>query len=147
MNRRDQATGDLFAIPRQAEPIPASMDFRAQVSHLISDMLAGAAAAGIDRYEISARASRLAGRDISKAMLDGYTSEARDDFNAPLWLVPILEIVCSSTRMSEWHAGVLGGRVRFGAATLDAEIGRLEHERDMAGARARELKALRRRSP
>lgn len=121
------------------------MDFRAQISALISAMLADAAAAGIDRYEVAAQASRLAGRDVSKAMLDGYTSEAREEFNAPLWLAPILEIVCKSTALSEWHVSILGGCAKFGIATIDAEIGRLEHERDIAGQRARDLKALRRR--
>lgn len=145
MTRRDVVTPDLFEIPRAIAPVPASMDFRTQVSHLISAMLADAAAAGIDRYEVSARASRLAGRDITKAMLDGYTSEARDDFNVPFWIVPILEIVCSSTSASDWHAEKLGGRARYGAATLDAEIGRLEHVADLAALQARDLKRLRRR--
>jgi len=145
MSRRDQVTLDLFEIPRAAAPVPASMDFRAEVSQLLSAMLASAAAAGIDRWEVSARASRLAGRDITKAMLDGYTSEARDEFNVPFWIVPVLEIVCSSCSACDWHASKLGGRARYGAATLDAEIGRLEHVANEASAQARELKALRRR--
>ena len=108
-------------------------------------MLADAAAAGIDRYEVSARASRLAGMTVSKAMLDGYTSEAREEFNVPLWVAPVLETVCSSTRLAEWHAQVRGGRVCFGASTLDAEIGRLEHEREQAAERIKQLKDQRRR--
>lgn len=145
MRRRDAASGDLFAVPRPAEPIPASMDYRRQVSHIVSQMLAEAHAAGIDRYEVAARASRLAGRDVSKAMLDGYTAESREEFNIPLWLAAVLETVCSSTRLTAWLASVRGGRVFIGAETLDAEIGRLAHERDQAGERLRELKQMRRR--
>ena len=68
MTRRDAITRDLFAVPRAAAAVPASMDYRAQVSHLVSAMLADAHAAGLDRYEVASRASRLAGRDVSKAM-------------------------------------------------------------------------------
>lgn len=144
MRRRDSATADLFAMPCPAAAIPASMDYRKPVSHIVAAMFAEAAAAGLDRYEIAARASRLAGRDISKAMLDGYTAESREEFNLPLWLSAVLETVCSSTRLTEWLASVRGGRVFIGAATLDAEIGRLASERDQANERMRELKVLRR---
>jgi hypothetical protein len=142
---RDQISGDLFTLPQPPAPVPASMDYRAQVSHLVSEMLAAAHAAGIDRYEVAARASRLAGRDVSKAMLDGYTSEAREEFNLPFWLVPVLETVCSSTRLTQWLAGQRGGVLKVGAETLDAEIGRTLHERDRAGARLRELQNQRRK--
>jgi hypothetical protein len=146
MSRRDDRTPDLFAMPRPAAPVPASMDYRAQVSHLVSAMLAEAHAAGIDRWEVAARASRLAGRDVSKAMLDGYTSEAREEFNLPFWLVAVLETVCSSTRLSQWLANVRGGRMVVGAETIDAEIGRLISERDMATGQLLALKQLRRRT-
>jgi hypothetical protein len=144
IRRRENATGDLFSMPQPAAPIPASMDYRAQVSHLVSDMLAQAHAAGIDRWEVAARASRLVGRDVSKAMLDGYTSEAREEFNVPFWVVPILETVCSSTRLTQWLAGIRGGTLKVGAETIDAEIGRLEVERDQAAEQLRHLKQLRR---
>lgn len=145
MTRRDAYTADLFAVPRPVPALPASMDYRAQVSHLVSAMLADAHAAGVDRYEVAARASRLAGRDVSKAMLDGYTSEAREEFNLPLWLAPVLEAVCSSSRLTEWIASIRGGRVAFGAATIEAEIGRLAHEQEQTKALMRDLKALRRK--
>ncbi len=145
MSRRDACTADLFAVPQPAAPIPASMDYRAQVSHLVSAMLADAHAAGIDRYEVASRASRLAGRDVSKAMLDGYTSEAREEFNLPLWLAPVLETVCSATQLAQWHAGIRGGRVTFGPEAIDAEIGRLAHEQEQTKALMRDLKDLRRR--
>jgi hypothetical protein len=144
MTRREAYTADLFAVPHPAAPLPASMDFRAQISHTVAEMLKDAAAAGINRYQVSARASELAGRDISKAMLDGYTAESREEFNLPFWSAPVLETVCSSMRLTEWLARVRGGRIVFGAATIDAEIGRIEHERDQATERLRQLRELRR---
>lgn len=145
MSRRDHHTGDMFAIPRPACADPGAMDYRRAVSGLVAEMLAGAAAAGLDRYEVASRASRLTGKDVSKAMLDGYTAESREEFNVPLWLSPVLETVCSSTLLTAWAAGVRGGQLLVGADTIDAEIGRIERERDTAAERLRQLKDLRRR--
>ena len=143
--RSDALTGDMFAVPRPAAKLPGSMNFRALVSGRISDMLDGARAAGLDRWEVAAQASRLSGHDVSKNMLDGYTSEARDAFNCPLWLAPVLEIVCSSTMLAEWHGEVVGGQLLLGDATIDAEIGRLERECHSAKETIRQLRELRRR--
>lgn len=141
----DSGGADLFEIPQRLAQLPGSMDFRPVVSGLMSSMLASAHKAGIDRHEVSARASRLSGYDVSKAMLDGYTSESREAFNVPLWVAPVLEIACESTVLGSWHAGVHGGRMLVGAETLDAEIGRLMREREQADNRLRDLKDLRRR--
>jgi hypothetical protein len=148
MSRRavkGSGTGDMFAIPQPQAQVPGSMDFRTAVSELVSGMLAEAHRAGMDRHEVAARASRLAGRDITKNMLDGYTSPAREEFNVPLWAAPVLEVVCCSTPLASWHAGVHGGRLVVGAETLDAEIGRLMREHEQTATRLRDLKELRRR--
>ncbi|WP_368565539.1 hypothetical protein [Pseudoxanthomonas sp. UTMC 1351] len=143
----DSFTGDLFSIPRAAALIEGSMDYRRPVSALVSQMLADATASGIDRYEVASRASRLTGKDVSKAMLDGYTAESREEFNVPLWVAPVLETVCSSTLLTQWNAGVRGGRFLVGAETLDAEIGRVSREMDSAAAQLKQLRDLRRRVP
>lgn len=138
-------TLDLFEIPQPVVPLPGSMDFRPVVSELISNMLSEAHKVGMDRHEVAARASRLSGKDVTKNMLDGYTAPAREEFNCPLWLSPVIEVVCCSTMLANWHVGVHGGRMSVGAETLDAEIGRLMRERELADARLRDLKDLRRR--
>jgi hypothetical protein len=121
------------------------MDYRPLVSELASGMFEDAARLGLDRHAIAAEASRLTGKDVSKSMLDGYTAPARDAFNLPLWLAPVLETICQSTTLGNWHAVMRGGRLLVGADTLDAEIGRLIRERANADERLRELAAMRRR--
>ena len=142
---KGSGTGDLFAIPQPPAQVPGSMDYRTTVSELVSGMLAEAHRAGMDRHEVAARASRLAGRDVTKNMLDGYTSPAREEFNVPLWVAPVLEVVCCSTTLASWHAGRHGGRLVVGAETLDAEIGRLMRDREQTNSRLRDLQDLRRR--
>lgn len=147
--RRDSLSGDLFldGIPRPAPALPASMDFRPQLSHLVGDMLTAAHARDpeLDRYGIAALMSRYAGKEVSKAMLDGYTAESREAFNLPMWLVPALETACGSTALSEWLAEIRGGRLVLGPAAIDAEIGRLEGEREATNERLKELREWRRR--
>lgn len=146
--RHDIATGDLFYdIPRAAPALPASMDFRPQLSHLVAEMLAEAQARDprLDRYEIAARASRYAGKEISKAMLDGYTSESRDNFNLPLWIVPAIESACESILLTDWLARIRGGRVLLGPDALDAEIGRMERMKSDAADQLKQLRDLRKK--
>ena len=146
--KRPQVTPDnldLFEIPLRPTPQPGSMDFRATVSEQVGNMLAIAHSIGLDRHEVASRASRLTGRDVTKNMLDGYTSPAREEFNAPLWLAPALEHVCSSTLLATWYASVHGGRMLVGAETLDAEIGRLTREQEQKTRQLRDLKEMRRR--
>lgn len=143
--RGNAFNGDLFDIPPAPRFLPGSMDFRTTVCELLTNLLADAHKAGMDRHEVAAQASRLTGKDVTKNMIDGYTSPAREEFNCPLWLGPVLEVVCKGTPLTSWQASVHGGRILVGAETIDAEIGRLLNEREAADARLKDLKELRRR--
>ena len=124
--RSDALTDDLFSlIPSPVPQTPASMDFRAPVSHLVSQLLK---ASPESRNVIAARMSDLASVDTSKAILDSYTAETREECNIPLWKAPIIEIVTGSRVLSELHAGVLGGRVLWGDEVTDADVGRAERQ-------------------
>ncbi|WP_414499174.1 hypothetical protein [Stenotrophomonas maltophilia] len=137
---------DFFLSPQPVAQVPGTMDFREAVSVMVGQMLETAHAAGLDRYEVAARASRLTGQHVSKAMLDGYTAPSRQTFNIPLWLAPVLEVVCNSADLAGWQAGTIGGQLLLGADTLDAEIGRAERERASSLKRLRALRTLSERS-
>ena len=141
MTRRakDDLTLDLFAVPQPHRPIPASMDHRATVAHLVADMLK---AADGDRYAIAAEMSRLTGKDISKAMLDAYTSEARDAWNLPYWLGVVLERACQSHVLTTWSADVHGGRLLLGKDNLAAQLGRLVRAKEETDQQIKQLKKL-----
>lgn len=144
--RRDHHTPDLFALPGIPQPAPerpGSMDFRTEVAHELGELIRDS---GLDRYEISARVSRLAGRPVSKAMIDGYTSEAREEFNLCLALVPVFEAVCRSTQLTRWAAAKRGGELLIGRDALSAELGRIEEQRAALNERAALLKDVLKRS-
>lgn len=137
MKRRDSLTLDLFEVPQPPAPLPGSMDYRPVISHLVGDLLK---AADGDRFEIASRMSRLTGREVTKYMLDAYSSEAREEFNLPLWLVPALEVACANHDLTNWLAGVRGGRLHLGKDVLNAELGRLEKQREEITRFIKELK-------
>lgn len=140
--RRYPTTGDLFEVPVAAAPLPGSMDFRGTLSHLVGEMLRSA---GVDRHAIAAACSRLTGKDVSKYMLDGYAAESREEFNLPLWVVPALETACSSHDLTNWLAGVRGGRLLIGREALSAELGRITRQKQELADQERALKDQMRR--
>jgi len=136
---KDDRTLDIFEVPRPVLTVPGCGNYAVQVSELVSEMLKGSE---LDRYEIAARMSRLSGDDVSKNMLDAWSSPARADHNLPLYRASLLEEVCASHVLTNWQVCLRGGRVAYGREALDAELGRLERVAADASRKARELKRL-----
>jgi len=120
---RDLFTDDMFMVPQAPAPNPASMNYGAEVAALLSTMFAES---GMDRFQIAAEMSRLTGREVSKYMLDAWTSESRDAYNIPFYLVPAAEAACKSHAMSSWLATKRGARLAVGRDALNAEYGKLK---------------------
>jgi hypothetical protein len=138
MRRRpDDSTLDLFVVPRAADPLPGSHDCRVLVCELVASALKQCVD---DRYAVAASMSRLTGRDVSKYMLDAYSSPAREEFNLPLYLAPAFEATCRTHVLSSWLAEIRGGRLMIGRDALNAELGRLEKMRDDAAVKIKEIK-------
>ncbi|MGQ7818795.1 hypothetical protein ACUTAH_24520 [Metapseudomonas furukawaii] len=136
---RDTRTLDIFEIPQPAAFLPGECNYGAQVSELVGDVLKSS---DLDRYEVASRMSRLSGDDVSKLMLDAWAAPARVDHNMPFYRAALLEEVCASHLLTDWLVAVRGGRVAYGRDALNAELGRLERQRDEAARKARELKRL-----
>jgi len=135
----DLLTRDLFEVPTPAAPIPGSQNYGVEVSHLVCEVLAQAHA---DRHEVAARMSRLAGRDVTKYMLDAWSAESRDGYNLPFYMAPVLETACETHRLGAWLADKRGGRLLVGREALNAELGRLERARDEAARKIKQLKTV-----
>lgn len=137
--QKDDRTLDLFAIPQPVLAVPGQGNYSVQVSELVAEMLK---ATDLDRYEVAARMSRLSGDDVSKAMLDAWSSPARTDHNLPFYRVALLEEVCATHLLTNWLVAHRGGRVAYGRDALLAELGRLERTREEAARQARDLKRM-----
>ena len=134
--RKDQQTADLFP---PTLPV-AVIDYRETVSSICSQALSAFEG---DRYEASMQMSRLTARPVSKCMLDGYTSPARDEFNLPFYLAPALELVTGTRLLSTWLMASVGGQAVFGPDVIDSEIGRVERKRDELNRQISQLKKAR----
>lgn len=136
---KDDKTLDIFAVPQPVISVPGHSNFAAQVSEMVSELLKSSE---LDRYEIAARVSRLSGDDVSKNMLDAWSSPARSEHNIPLYRAPLLEEVCASHSLTNWLVHLRGGRVAYGREALDTELGRWERVAADATRKARELKRM-----
>lgn len=136
---RDQRTFDIFEVPAPVVPAPGSGNYATQVSELVGGVLKGSPH---DRYEISAQMSRLSGDDVSKNMLDAWSSPARSEHNIPLYRVPLLEEVCQSHAFTDWVVHLRGGRVAYGREALAAEYGRQQQMMDKLKSDMQKLKKL-----
>lgn len=74
--RRDAMTLDLFEVPQPLPALEGTHDFRQVVAGLVCELLEQAAAAGLNRHQVAAEASRLTGKEVSKAMLDNCQGQA-----------------------------------------------------------------------
>lgn len=141
--KRDDLTADLFAVPTPTAPRDGALDVRAQVSALVGHcMKESPFDPSTRRHLIAAEMSRLTGREITKYMLDAYSSEGRQGFNLPFHLVPAFEVACQTTALTAFLAEVRGGRLLVGREVLAAELGKLEQIRDDANRKARELRKI-----
>lgn len=136
---KDDRTLDIFTVPQPVLSVPGSGNYAAQISELVGEILKGSEH---DRYEVAARMSRLSGDDVSKHMLDAWSSPARTDHNLPLYRAALLEEVCASHVLTNWQVALRGGRVAYGREALDAELGRLERLRDDASRKVRAIKQM-----
>lgn len=135
MAKHDPFTGDLFDVPVAVNPLPHSMNYRAEMSALISVILKGH-----DRHQVAADMSRITGLEVSKNMLDAYASEARETFNIPFYLIPVLEAVCQCYDAGNWLAKKRGAKLLIGREALNAELGKLEKQKENTAHRIKQLK-------
>ncbi|WP_350447805.1 hypothetical protein ABS648_05385 [Pseudomonas solani] len=136
---KDDRTLDLFSVPQPVLAVPGQGNYSAQVSELVGGILK---ASDLERPEVAAQMSRLSGDDVSKLMLDAWSSPARMDHNIPLYRVALLEQVCETSQLTDWLVSQRGGRVAYGRDALLAELGRLERAKEEASRMARELRRV-----
>ena len=136
---KDTQTLDIFEVPTPVVSVPGSGNYAAQVSELVGSVLKSSPH---DRYEIAAQMSRYSGDDVSKHMLDAWSSPARAEHNIPLYRVPLLEEVCESHAFTDWVVYLRGGRVAYGREALAAQYGKMQRMKDKLHHDMRELKRL-----
>ena len=102
-----------------------SFDIDRQFRELISQALKNCP---LSRWQVAARMSELTGQEITKAMLDSWTAESKEDHRFPAIFLPAF---CEATGCSEplmMLGKLVGVFVLPGPEALRAEIQRIEEE-------------------
>ncbi len=95
-----------------------------------------------DRYEIAAAMSRVLGDEITKQMLDGYASEARDTFNIPFVRMLALVSVTDRHDLLDRHVRRIGAALLVGDEIRTAEIGHINRQMAKLKERLRAIEGI-----
>lgn len=82
----------------------------------------------LSRYDVVARMSELCGMDISKAMLDSWTADSKEQHRFPAIYLPAFCEVTGSSEPLKLLGSLTGVFVMPGPDALRAEIQRIEEE-------------------
>lgn len=124
---KDHRTPDLFEVALRPSMRPGSLaGLSTQIAHLMS---AAVRECGLDRYEIAAQMSALLGEDVSKSILDAYTSEARESHNVSAYRFLAFVLVTGSFERLDELVKLLGCRLLIGEEAQLAQLVRLEASR------------------
>jgi hypothetical protein len=124
-----QLSLSFFDIPAAMRPESGGLDIAVAVRETLALLLADAARHGHDRFDVATQVSRLSGRDMTKNMLDRYTSDG-GEWRFPLEALPALTQATGDYRLLELAAEKCGCRLTRGNESVLLEIAALEmHER------------------
>lgn len=129
--------GFSFSEPVPARGVGALAGFEREVNTLVGTILASDSRS---RYEIAARMSELLDEDISKSMLDAWSSPAREDHRVPFSRLAALVIATDRQDLLRPVMGKLGVSLLIGAEVETARIGQLEQIIESARREVREIK-------
>lgn len=129
--------GFSFSEPVPARAAGALAGFEREVNTLVGTILASDSRS---RYEIAARMSELLDEDISKSMLDAWSSPAREDHRVPFSRLAALVIATDRQDLLRPVMGKLGVSLLIGAEVETARIGQLEQIIESARREVREIK-------
>lgn len=126
-----------FEAPVIPEGEAALAGFERRTNVLVGEILNSD---GRDRYEIAAEVSKLLGEDVSKPMLDAYSSPAREDHKVPFSRLMAIVVVTGRYDLLDRHMREAGCGVITGRELQTAELGNVEQEIRELQARARQLR-------
>jgi len=102
-----------------------SMDIDCQFREAISEALKNCP---LSRWQVAARMSELTGQDITKAMLDSWTAESKENHRFPAIFLPAFCEAVGCSEPLKILGRLVGVFVLPGPEALRAEIRRIEEE-------------------
>ena len=135
---RDLISGDLFAeIPQAASTAPGAVNYSREIAAVMSRALKDCP---YDRIEVSARMSRMLGREVSLSMLNAYTAESHESHVPTLERAIAFDLATGRNALADFYVAKLGGGILWGKDKLLADLGRIKQIRDELVTREREIR-------
>lgn len=129
--------GFNFTEPKPARGVGALAGFEREVASLVGTILASDSRS---RYEIAALMSEILDEDITKTMLDAWSSGAREDHRVAFSRLAALVVVTDRQDLLRPIMSKLGVSLLIGAEVETARIGQLEQMIERARREVREIK-------
>jgi hypothetical protein len=138
--RIDNPQLNLFGEGHESTPAPGSMDFNSRIRAVLKESIKQSP---LSRCHLAAEMSDLSGRDISKMMMDSWTSPSHEQHRFPCELVPSFCIAAKDVRLVELLCEAIGGHFVPGREIVDLQLGRLAaQERRLREQKKRLLKSI-----
>ena len=126
-----------FSAPSVPQGEAALAGFERRTNVLVGEMLNSD---GRDRWQLAGEVSKLLGEEVSKPMLDAYSSPAREDHKVPHSRLMAILVVTARYDLFDRHMRECGCGIVTGREMDTVELGHLEQERRRIDARMRELR-------
>ncbi|MDA8082318.1 MAG: hypothetical protein M0024_01505 [Nitrospiraceae bacterium] len=114
----------------------ASID--AAVRHLITDALKRCL---LDRYEVAAKMSSILGVEITKAQLDSWSAESKENHRFPYIYIGAFCQASGCKALARYMAELCGGYFIEGEDAIRLELGKIEEEKADIANRERAIRA------
>lgn len=121
------------------EDIPGRLNIDATLRELVSQALKEPR---LSRYEVAAKMSSLLGREITKAMIDSWSAESKENHRFPLAYLPAFMEATGDKTILRFIAEKAGGYFIEGEDALYTELGKLEKMKKEIAEKERLIKQM-----
>lgn len=96
----------------------------------------------LSRYEVAGKMSELLGKEITKAMIDSWSAESKENHRFPLAYLPAFCKATGSRELVRFIADKCGGFYIESEEALLTELGRIEQQKKELHAKERTIKNI-----
>lgn len=109
---------------------PGRLNLDAAIREMVSEALKRTEKS---RYQVAAEMSRLLGREITKAMLDSWSAESKENHRFPVAYLTAFEVATGDKAILRLLCEMAGGFFIAGEDALYTELGKIDQmKRDLA---------------
>jgi hypothetical protein len=122
LRKVQQGQAEIF----QGNEAPGCLNIDAQIRGLVTQALKQTS---LSRYEVAGKMSELIGKEITKAMIDSWSAESKENHRFPLAYLPAFCRATGSREILRFLADKCGGFYIESAEALYTELGRIEQQK------------------